>query len=59
MIKLEPNEHTVILDDGKWLRLKLASVPLRTQLQPDEATVARIRNRVLGQIGQESTYLVA
>ena len=59
VMRLKSYRHTVPLDDGKWLRLMIASAPLKVQLQPDDATVARIREQVFEQIAQESTYLVA
>ena len=59
VMRLKPCKHTVPLDDGKWLRLMIASAPLKVQLQPDDATVARIREQVFEQIAQDSVYLVA
>lgn len=52
----EPRET---LDEGEWLRLMLALVLATTQSLPDSETVARIRERLLYQIEDESISLVA
>ena len=51
------HRYEVVLDDGRWLRPLLASASKRTQAQPDQQTVERIRNQVFYQIERESALV--